>query len=66
MTDREQTTINRQAALVESLADRVKRQAELLSRCAEKITGFRGYRYRWWDRSIEVPLDLPTTEARRA
>lgn len=22
------------------------------------ITGFRGWRYRWWDRSEEVPLEL--------
>jgi len=24
----------------------------------EPVTGFRGWRYRWWDRSAEVPLDL--------
>jgi hypothetical protein len=24
----------------------------------EKITGFRGWRTRWWDRADEVPLDL--------
>lgn len=22
------------------------------------ITGFRGWRYRWWDRSEEIPIDL--------
>lgn len=24
----------------------------------EKIVGFRGWRYRWWDRSLETPIDL--------
>ena len=26
------------------------------------ITGFRGWRYRWWDRSEEVPLELEDRE----
>ena len=24
---------------------------------AEKIIGFRGFRYRWWERSVEKPFD---------
>lgn len=24
----------------------------------EKIKGFQGFRYRWWDRQSEIPLDL--------
>jgi hypothetical protein len=26
---------------------------------AEPITGFRGWRYRWWQREQETPLELP-------
>ena len=28
-----------------------------------KITGFRGWRYRWWEREDEKPLDLSETPA---
>ncbi len=36
----------------------VRRGGAVACTIAEPITGFRGVRYRWWDRSDEVPLDL--------
>ena len=31
---------------------------------AAPITGFRGWRYRWWDRNEEIPLQLEASHAR--
>jgi hypothetical protein len=55
------------APLVELMAERrgqfwwlnfVRAGGAVACTIPEQVIGFRGWRYRWWDRSVEVPLDL--------
>lgn len=47
----------RPAGVVDTI-DLIRAGGAVACTIPEPITGFRGWRRRWWDRSIEVPLDL--------